>query len=402
MKKLLLITVVLLFNTVSYAQGCLPEGITFLRQSQVDSFLIVYPTCTVIEGNVTIWGTWDITNLNGLSNITAINGGLTINDSHSLLDFTGLDNLKTIGGDVLIKNNINQVSFSGLENLTTIGGNFDTYQYYNTTLTNFQGLNGLTTIGGYFFISIYSVLENFSGLGNLVSIGNYFHVFYTAIHNFSGLENLSTVGGYIIISGNSNLVDFTGLDGLATVGTHLSVEGNPRLKDLTGLLNLSYVGGNISFYANDSLTSLAGIDNIAAATIDNISIYSNHMLSTCEVKSVCDYLAAPAGNVYITDNATGCNSVEEVQEACDWLPTKDLPAATKLTVHPCPASDIITIETPLPAGRLTIFSTSGREILQSEVTNPKTILDIGPLPPGVYFIRLKNEKMVQISKVIKG
>jgi len=40
------------YNAIS--QGCLPEGITFTTQAQIDSFQINYPGCTKIEGNVNI------------------------------------------------------------------------------------------------------------------------------------------------------------------------------------------------------------------------------------------------------------------------------------------------------------------------------------------------------------
>lgn len=52
---------------------CLPEGIGFGTQAQIDNFQTNYPNCTVILGNVTIYGN-DIANLNGLSILTSIGG----------------------------------------------------------------------------------------------------------------------------------------------------------------------------------------------------------------------------------------------------------------------------------------------------------------------------------------
>ena len=70
MKKLTLIILTfsfLLFTFYLNAQSpCLPEGITFTTQEQIDSFQINYPGCTEIEGDVQICGN-DITNLNGLN-----------------------------------------------------------------------------------------------------------------------------------------------------------------------------------------------------------------------------------------------------------------------------------------------------------------------------------------------
>ncbi|HEY3386129.1 MAG TPA: hypothetical protein VGK46_06455, partial [Saprospiraceae bacterium] len=42
----------LLTNSIS--QNCLPDGITFERQAQIDSFPILYPGCTQIDGAIVI------------------------------------------------------------------------------------------------------------------------------------------------------------------------------------------------------------------------------------------------------------------------------------------------------------------------------------------------------------
>ena len=70
MKKLLIL-LVFAFATQSnlFSQSCLPDGITFNTQEQIDNFQADYPGCTEIEGIIEIEGA-DITNLNGLSSLT--------------------------------------------------------------------------------------------------------------------------------------------------------------------------------------------------------------------------------------------------------------------------------------------------------------------------------------------
>jgi hypothetical protein len=52
MKKLILIIAAVAFShSITFSQGCLPEGITFTTQAQIDSFQIDYPGCTEIEGD---------------------------------------------------------------------------------------------------------------------------------------------------------------------------------------------------------------------------------------------------------------------------------------------------------------------------------------------------------------
>ena len=79
MKKLSLITAIsiyfLLLTYNSFSQPCLPEGITFTTQAQIDYFQNSYPDCTEIEGDVLIEGN-DITNLDGLNVLTMVGGNL--------------------------------------------------------------------------------------------------------------------------------------------------------------------------------------------------------------------------------------------------------------------------------------------------------------------------------------
>jgi hypothetical protein len=98
-------------------ESCLPDGITFETQAQIDSFQNNYPGCTVIEGDVIIDG-WNINNLLGLSVLTAIEGNLQILDNTDSLDsLSGLDNVVSIGGSLRF-NNTPLISLNGLNNLS--------------------------------------------------------------------------------------------------------------------------------------------------------------------------------------------------------------------------------------------------------------------------------------------
>ena len=78
MKNIFILLIALFMASGASAQSCLPEGITFTTQTQVDSFPVNYPGCVEIAGNVTIKGGNSIINLNGLSVLTAVGGNLTI------------------------------------------------------------------------------------------------------------------------------------------------------------------------------------------------------------------------------------------------------------------------------------------------------------------------------------
>ena len=56
MKKLFILLFGLFLSVTGSSQSCLPDGITFTRQSEIDNFHINFPNCTQIEGDVTIIG----------------------------------------------------------------------------------------------------------------------------------------------------------------------------------------------------------------------------------------------------------------------------------------------------------------------------------------------------------
>jgi len=58
MKKLIILLLALAAINSANAQPCLPEGIMFYSQEQIDNFQTNYPGCTEIEGDVIIEGNW--------------------------------------------------------------------------------------------------------------------------------------------------------------------------------------------------------------------------------------------------------------------------------------------------------------------------------------------------------
>jgi hypothetical protein len=181
------------FQITVSSQPCLPEGIIFNTQAQIDSFQFNYPNCSEIEGDV------------------RINGGY---------------------------------------------------------ITNLMGLNVLISIGGDLYINTLR------------------------LDSLSGLENLASIGGDLYIIHNHQLTDLSGLEGLNSIE------------------------GSLYIYLNDALVSITGIDNVDAASINDLYIFRNPLLSMCNIPSMCDFLVSPGGSVNIYDNAPGCNSPPDIADAC--------------------------------------------------------------------------------------
>ena len=250
-------------------------------QQQVDDFASTYGCDCNYTGDLTIQGGSSITSLSGLAQLDSIGGDLKIIVTTTLTSLSGLDNITTIGGFLDIGNNAVLTSLSGLDSLTTIGGNLAIYN--NASLMSLSGLDSLTSIGSYLYISQNTVLTSLSGLDNITSIGSYLDISYnTALTSLSSLDNITSIGNYLYISSNA------------------------------------------------ALMSLSGLDNITPNTISNLTIFNNNMLTTCEVQSVCDYLAISGSTATIYSNATNCNSRTEIEDACAPLINDDCAGAINL------------------------------------------------------------------------
>ncbi|MBW6492596.1 MAG: T9SS type A sorting domain-containing protein, partial [Lentimicrobium sp.] len=363
--------------------SCLPEGISFNTQAEIDNFQTNYPGCREIGGDVHITGVEsDISNLQGLSILSEIGGLLWINTTYDLANLEGLNGIVSIGGDLVIGNasmagSGNQIleDFSGLNNLETIGGDFSVS--FNPILINFQGLSSLVTVGGDFRVGYNPSLINFEGVESLISIGEDLILGSNeSMTNLTGLDNLSSIGGEIRIYGNSalnvcetewlcayldsptgavNIHDnAAGCNSVIEVaitcgaipclpyGNYLinsqsdidnfqvafpdceELQGNVRVSgnditDLSGLNNVTFIGGDLWIIYNNALTSLTGLDNLTSIG-GNLSISGNESLSTCDAEWLCDLLSNTGGYVNIYNNATGCSSVIEVALSCGGLP----------------------------------------------------------------------------------
>jgi hypothetical protein len=321
MKKTYVTIIGVLFSFMGFSQSCLPDGITFTTQAQINSFQVNYPNCTQIEGDVTISGD-DIYTLAGLNFLTSIDGNVAIYSNPLLTNLNGLNGLNTIGGNLSIGiyesgfnlGNPALLNLSGLDNLAFIGGGLTIKG--NSSLTSFEELGSLISIGDLIEISSNPVLVSLTGLNNIDTV---FGVVIISGNDFltdlDGLNGLISVG-QLDITGNSSLISLAGLNNLTLIDWNLFIEFTEALIDLDDLENLQSIGHNIYIDGNQSLTSLSGLDNVEATSPDYILIIYNSSLYTCNLPFICDNLANPVGTIEIHDNATGCNSQEEVEAAC--------------------------------------------------------------------------------------
>jgi hypothetical protein len=308
MKKLVLLTALaLISHTILYSQSCLPNGIEFTTQEQIDNFPKNYPNCKSIGGRLTISGS-DITNLNGLSQLTSLN-------------------------NVYIYQNNSLTSLYGLHNVTSVAnlriGTLELNRGGNPALTSLTGLNALTNISYDLEIFDNPSLTSLTGLDNLTDIGMSLSISENEmLSSIVSLKNVTTIG-------------YAG--GITWHGYGISIN-NTVLTSLEGLENLTNFRGGILISQNPVLTNISGLKNIPIDLIKDLKISDNPSLVTCDLENLCNYLKNPKGAVDIYNNATGCNSPVEVAHKCT-IPVPCLPYGN---YHFLSQSDITNFRTNYP------------------------------------------------------
>jgi len=101
--------------------------------------------------------------------------------------------------------------------------------------------------------------------------------------------------------------------------------------------------------------------------------------------------------IFITKLLTHCVVNQLVKKlSC----TKLFFTESSFSIYPNPTDGKIIFETT-GEGYFSILSFSGKQLLQQEITEPTTKIDVSTLPSSVYFIRYQNENTVQIGKILK-
>ena len=342
-------------------------------------------------------------NIDALESLTNIGDLINIIDNDALPNLNGLESLSSNSLSMYIAYNDALTSLNGLENITSLD---DLNIYCNDALTNLYGLNNLTSVNG-FKIFGNDNLISLSGLDNLTTVGGSNISRNDKLTDFNGLDNLVSVTGHLHIGSNDALTSFHGLENLSSIGGHLYIGNNDALTNLDALDSLTTIGSYLWISKNDILASLSGLDNINPNSITDLDISENGLLSVCDVNSICEYMENPNGIIEIYSNAVGCNSPEEVEEACDTVGIYKINLETEFSVYPNPTEKCLYIKQTKYNSNYS-YNIKLRNIYGQLVQEEKGIrsshhtINIAHLKPGVYFYVIKEKgEVVQQGKLIK-
>jgi hypothetical protein len=269
---------------------------------------------------------------------------------------------------------------------------------YSTNLTSLEGLNNLSTIGGDLYVNNNALLTDFSGLNSLSAIAGKLNIEDNyALTSLSGLESLSYIRGGLLLKSNPLLPNLAGLEKLALIRGDLEIKNNLGLNSMTGLEKLTAIGGMLNIYYNYNLTTLSGLDNIDGESITDLTIHFNHILSTCAIQSICDYLANPNGTILILANNSGCDNLQEVETVCG-VGLKENTSPDIYSVYANPTAGIAHFAFRISQCQwvtIKIYDLNGHEIVAVCDDNLAAgehdiSWNTDDFPPGIYFYRIST------------
>ena len=231
-------------------------------QAEVDSFQDTYGPCDRVL-SLYVEGA-DISNLDGLSELSDVASSLYIQNNPVLVDVDGLSALATVTRNLWIQNNNMLANLDSFSALIRVGGLLAIFQ--NNVLTNIDGLSALTVVGGSLVIRDNALLIDLIGL--------------SALANIAGSEMADQ--RFLHIENNTSLVDLDGLSRVTSVGINGS--GNAVV-----LIN-----------NNEALSQCKGLSRLIDQWDD------------AEPGPSGGVVPDVGGVVLISDNLPGCNSIQEI------------------------------------------------------------------------------------------
>ena len=406
---------ILCVSSNGFAQ-CPIGNVVLNSMDELNQFYENYPSCTLLEGSMTVTGE-DVWSLLPLASLDTIMGNLELTGIGFLNNFSGLSNLKYVHGDFKIQNNAFLSNVTGLQGIHEIGAQLIISN--NPTLTSLNGLNNLDETGGLKLLSLPSLsqvnalaqldsihgdfqiiaasaLANITGLVGLKHVDGNVSIQNTAVADLASLNGLTAVGEYFNLNNNPSLVTL-GLNGLQTIGGDLRIKNHNELQNIDGLAALALIQGDFQLITNPLLENMLSMDQSVSIS-DSVIIVNNPLLSVCDVMSICNHFEGSTAG-FIDGNASPCANVKQVINSClvnDLIEEEQ----SFVNIHPNPFNSIFTLQSQSSIDRWELYDMRG--VLVSISGNEQgNSQDLSQLSNGTYIIRIVQTKRSVLQFLIK-
>jgi len=306
-----------------------------------------------IGGNMYILNNEALEKCNGFEKLVSIREQLEFANTPALKEVIGFNSLTSV--EAIRFFNINSIEvlsgFNSLETCPKIILQGRRIAGFNKlkTVSDLLQFNGNTTaeINGFelleFAESLYLVaplLKEYPKFESLIQANKLTLRSLETVETFSAFENLTQIGR-LDISANKSLLEIPEFPALINLNelffTHneeiksidrfpfidslaeLSLRHNQKLESLEGFESLKHIE-ILYITRNLNLFSLEGLNNVASFPVNDdstieLAINDNPKLSLCSISAICSYLLEE-DNIWINNNAQGCDSKEEILENC--------------------------------------------------------------------------------------
>ncbi len=138
--------------------------------------------------------------------------------------------------------------------------------------------------------------------------------------NIKDLSGLRLIGSQFNIINNNSLVNFNGLKSITANFINFNVRDNDNLTSLGGLEEFSFNRTELRIENNSSISDITALSQWPFSLINGIAINGNAQLSEWSIESICKNINENFKYKF-ANNLEGCNTNEEVINACNNLTT---------------------------------------------------------------------------------
>jgi photosystem II stability/assembly factor-like uncharacterized protein len=158
------------------------------------------------------------------------------------------------------------------------------------------------------------------------------------------------------------------------------------------LNSVFFPDGNTGYVAGDNGTIFKTTDG--GTTWGYQSSNKNQNLNTIYFpNATTGYIVGDSGTILKTNGDAIPVGIDKKQQI------------SSLKIYPNPATDLISIELPESGsnmnGTVSIYRMSGQELIQQQVQDSRTEINVSSLPKGIYFVRLVNNEKIDYGKFVK-
>lgn len=349
------------------------NGALKFQQNTMLSNVTAFSALTSI-GSLELISNSVLPNVNFLTNLTELNGNLFIQFNPGLTSSAFPNNVLLNWSNPAViryESNINLVDISNVEFIANAQiDDFYLISNNNLTTVNLTFNGGVSGVGDLWITQNYS-LPNLNFLSSVISCGEFRVQFSSAITDLSGIENLISVSSFNINS-NDALISLFGVS--------------------SGSLNVN--GGLVSITGNSVLSGISNLNSINITTIGSLKLQNNVLLETCHETWVCDYLSSSTSNATISGNATGCEDVNVVEQACNGQSSLINENQFGIEVYPNPTSGLVNFSEKV---NVTLYNVVGEIIMTHKDVR---YIDLGSFSKGSYVLKIESVEGHLTKKVL--